>query len=95
MNCNKGLMMTWQYFFIFILILWLISLKNMWNLFLSSVLCFTGGRKRRRNDHPSVWSDTVLSPVTTTISDRGNRYKGWHGLYSPIRKRTSGGDTSL
>ena len=24
----------------------------------------TGGRKRRRNDHPSVWSDTVLSPVT-------------------------------
>ena len=55
----------------------------------------TGGRMRRRNDHPSVWSDTVLSPVTTTISDSGNRYKGRHGLYSAIRKRTSGGDTSL
>ena len=55
----------------------------------------TGGRKRRRNDHPSVWSDTVLSPVTTTISDRGNRYKGRHGFYCAIRKRTSGGDTSL
>ena len=55
----------------------------------------TGGRKRRRNDHPSVWSDTVLSPVTKTISDRGNRFKGRHGLYSAIRKRTSGGDTSL
>ena len=55
----------------------------------------TGGRKRRRNDHPSVWSDTVLSPVTTTISDRGNRYKGRHGLFSAIRKRTSGVDISL
>jgi hypothetical protein len=29
------------------------------------------------------------------ISDRGNRYRGQHGLYSAIRKRTSGGDTSL
>jgi hypothetical protein len=36
----------------------------------------------------------VLSPATTTISDRENRHKGRHGLYSPIRKRTSGGDTS-
>ena len=42
-----------------------------------------------------VLSDTVLSPVTTTISDRRNRYKGRHGFYSAIRKRTSGGDTSL
>jgi hypothetical protein len=39
MDCNKGLIMTWQSFFTFISILWLISLKNMWNLFLSSVLC--------------------------------------------------------
>jgi hypothetical protein len=40
MDCNKGMMMTWQSVFIFILILWLISLKPMSNLFLSSVMCF-------------------------------------------------------
>jgi hypothetical protein len=40
MNCNKGLMMTSQFFLTFILILWLISLKPMSNLFLSSVLCY-------------------------------------------------------
>jgi hypothetical protein len=37
----------------------------------------------------------ILFPVTTTNSDRGNRYKGRHGVYCAIRKRTSGGDTSL
>ena len=55
----------------------------------------TSGRKRRRNDHPSVWSDTVLSTVTTTTSDNGNRYKGRHRVYIAIRKRKSGGDTAL
>jgi hypothetical protein len=64
---------------------------------------FPGGVRFRLGSGPQerikysvrVLSDTVLSPVTTTISDRGNRYKGRHGFYSAIRKRTSGGDTSL
>jgi hypothetical protein len=43
----------------------------------------TGGRKRRRNDHPSVWSDTVLSPVTKTISDTA---KSMSSLISSSRK---------
>jgi hypothetical protein len=46
----------------------------------------TGGRKRRRNEHTSVWSDIVLSPVTTTISNSGKRYMGRHGLYSAFLK---------
>jgi polyferredoxin len=92
MDCNKELMMTWQSFFTFISILWLISLKPMSNLFLGSFVCLrqewikffvcvvslgrtenggrcpstvienrTGGRKRRRNDHPSV-SFVCFSP---------------------------------
>jgi hypothetical protein len=44
--------------------------------------------------YPAIFNP-VLSPVKATISDRGNRYKGRHGLYCAIRKRTSGGDTSL
>jgi hypothetical protein len=35
----------------------------------------------------------VLFPLD--VSDRGNRYKGRHGFYSAIRKRTSGGDILL
>jgi hypothetical protein len=41
MDCNKELMMTWQSFFTFISILWLISLKPMSNLFLGSFVCFS------------------------------------------------------
>ena len=40
MDCIKGLMITWQSLFTFISILWLILLKPMSNLFLSSFMCF-------------------------------------------------------